>query len=203
MNTYRTSVFCLIFILLLSTPVYAHRVNIFAWIEGDRIFTQSKFNGGKRVKSGEVVVSDLKGNKLLAGKTDEMGEFNFKTPTKTALKIEILAGMGHRGEWIISAEEINGQDDPENQSSQPNESSQSTPTSSESKQNLQDNTQHNFTELEPIINRLLDKKLRPIQESLAELKTKGTSITDIIAGLGYIMGIVGIGAYFRSKQNNQ
>ena len=36
----------------------AHRVNIFAWTEGDQVVAECGFNGGNKVKQGQVVVFD-------------------------------------------------------------------------------------------------------------------------------------------------
>ena len=43
-------------ILIISTnrPVLAHKVIIFAWVEGDTVFTESKFAGGKRAVGAQV-----------------------------------------------------------------------------------------------------------------------------------------------------
>ena len=102
--------FALILLTIICTfstgPVMAHRVTIFAWVEGDKIFTESKFSGGKLVKGGEVIVYNLTGKQLLEGKTDDQGEFSFKIPKMTGMKIVLQAGMGHRGEWTIPASEL-------------------------------------------------------------------------------------------------
>jgi nickel transport protein len=87
-------------------PVDAHRVNLFAWVEGDTVYVESKFSGGKKVKTGKIIVTDLEGSELLTGTTSENGEFSFKVPKKTELKIVLVAGTGHRAEWTIPASEI-------------------------------------------------------------------------------------------------
>jgi nickel transport protein len=84
----------------------AHRVNLFAWMEGDTVYVESKFSGGKKVKAGKIVVTDPRGIELVKGTTNEEGEFSFKVPEKTDLKIVLLAGEGHRAKWIIPAAEI-------------------------------------------------------------------------------------------------
>jgi nickel transport protein len=84
----------------------AHRVNLFAWVEGDTVYVESKFSGGKKVKAGKIIVTDSQGTELLTGATDENGEFSFKVPKKTDLKIVLIAGAGHRAEWTIPASEI-------------------------------------------------------------------------------------------------
>ena len=87
-------------------PVEAHRVNLFAWVEGDMVYVESKFSGGRRVNAGKITVLDSQGTELLSGTTNEKGEFSFKVPQKTELKIVLVAGTGHRAEWSISANEI-------------------------------------------------------------------------------------------------
>jgi len=72
----------IILVILFDMPALAHKVSIFAWVEGDTVYTQSKFSKGKRVKNSSVIVFDSDGNKLLEGKTDDKGEFSFKIPKK-------------------------------------------------------------------------------------------------------------------------
>ena len=84
----------------------AHRVVVFAWVEGDTVYVESKFSGGKRVNAGKITVTDPQGKALLTGTTDENGKFSFKIPAKSDLKIVLLAGEGHRGEWTVTADEL-------------------------------------------------------------------------------------------------
>ena len=104
------SIFFLVFIICLSwilpAPGTAHRVNLFAWIEGDTIYVESKFSGGRHVNAGKITIMDSEGSELLSGMTNETGEFSFKIPKKTDLKIILDAGEGHRAEWTISAADI-------------------------------------------------------------------------------------------------
>ena len=86
--------------------VEAHRVVLFAWVENDTVYVESKFSGGKKVKAGKIIVTDPRGSELVKGTTNEEGEFSFKIPKKTDLKIVLLAGAAHRAEWTISAAEF-------------------------------------------------------------------------------------------------
>ena len=86
--------------------VDAHRVNLFAWIEGDTVYVESKFSSSRRVNKGKIIVMDPEGTQLLTGTTNENGEFSFKIPKKTELKIVLEAGTGHRAEWTIPLAEI-------------------------------------------------------------------------------------------------
>lgn len=89
-----------------AESVDAHRVNLFAWVEGDMVYVESKFSSAKPVKAGKIIVSDSGGTALLSGTTDENGKFSFKIPRKMELKIVLEAGTGHRAEWTIAASEI-------------------------------------------------------------------------------------------------
>jgi nickel transport protein len=87
-------------------PVDAHRVILFAWAENDTVYVESKFSSGKKVKAGKIIVTDPEGTELVKGTTNEIGEFSFKVPKKTDLKIVLLAGEGHRAEWTLPLAEI-------------------------------------------------------------------------------------------------
>ena len=94
------------YLWILPAPADAHRVNLFAWIEGDIVHVESKFSSGRRVNAGKITILDSEGSELLSGMTNENGEFSFKIPKKTDLKIILEAGEGHRAEWTIGAADI-------------------------------------------------------------------------------------------------
>ncbi len=180
--------------LLWPGAAAAHRVNLFAWVEGDTVHTESKFSGGKRVNGGEIVVYDLKGKQLLSGKTDAEGEFSFKIPEKVGMKIVIQAGMGHRGEWTIPASEMASTgEEPEPTVSRKTSQEASKPGIEESPAGLD--------QIRGVLEQSLDRKLNPIVKMLAESRDKGPTISDILGGIGYILGLMGLAAYlhFRRK----
>ncbi|MFQ5842197.1 MAG: hypothetical protein ACE5I8_07145 [Thermodesulfobacteriota bacterium] len=106
----RTSWSCLIFltlvILAVASNALAHRVVLFAYGEGDMVFTESYFSDGKRCQNSRIEVFDTFGNKLLEGKTDKSGEFSFKRPKPVDLRIVLTASMGHKDEYAIPAGEL-------------------------------------------------------------------------------------------------
>jgi nickel transport protein len=46
----------------------AHKVTIFAWVQGDRVYTESKFSGGRKAVNAGVEVLNADGERLLEGK---------------------------------------------------------------------------------------------------------------------------------------
>jgi len=181
--------------LLWPASAVAHRVNIFAWVDGDTVYTRSKFSGGKLVKEGDVVVYDLNGKQLLSGKTDAQGEFSFEIPEKTGMKIVIQAGTGHRGEWTIPVDEIEGLSQSKTTSVPPVESVSVTPEKQTAVSPM------NLDEIRQVVEKSLDQKLKPVLNILVESQQSGPTLRDILGGIGYILGLMGLGAYihFRRK----
>ena len=187
----------MIFASFAACDAHAHRVTIFAWVDGDTIHTQSKFSGGKRVHNGEINVFDLDGDLLLKGTTDKNGEFSFKVPKNTSLKIELIAGMGHQNEWIVPVEEIGTiKQDSSMVSDQPEDSN----SVLETKTKASIPVGLTGEELEQVVEQAVEKKLKPVMQILSDLSDPGPGISDILGGIGYIIGLVGIGAYFKNRK---
>ena len=95
------------FLLLCTTNLaLAHKVSVFAYVEGTTVFTESYFPDGKVVESGLIEVFDKNNTKLLEGKTDNKGLFHFPLPKKEDLTIVINASMGHKNSFLLKASEM-------------------------------------------------------------------------------------------------
>ena len=101
----RSMLLCLL-PLLTAVPVWAHKVTVFAYVEGDKVFTESYFPDGKKVEGGTVQVLDAKGVPLVQGTTDSQGQFVFPLPKKGNLTIVLDAGMGHKNSYLLSESEM-------------------------------------------------------------------------------------------------
>ena len=167
-------------------PALAHKVMIFAWVEGDTVFTESKFSGGKKAINAPVVIFDKDGKKLLEGKTDNKGEFSFKIPKVTDLRIVLNAAMGHKAEWTLPESEIRESGDIVEKKSADETSGQIAVGLSKE-------------EVRKIVEDSLDKKLRPIVRMITESKNTKPSLTEIIGGMGYIFGLMGVALYFKNR----
>jgi len=189
-----------VILLLTAGPATAHRVTVFAWVEGDMVHVESKFAGGKRVKDGKVTVFDLQGNPLLEGRTDAQGKFSFEAPQKRALKIILGAGMGHRAEWIVSSEEIQGAS-LEKEGPAPVQKTGGTGPKKGAAGPIS-TTADAPDKIELVVEKALDKKLAPIMKMLSESKEKRVSLKDILGGIGYILGLMGVAAYFHYRRRS-
>jgi len=190
-----------VFIFILAVPIDAHNVNIFAWVDGDRVYTESKFSGGRKAKNATVEVYDNQGNKLLEGKTDENGAFAFTIPQKTSLKVVLIAGMGHRSEWTLPLDEI-----APGMSQRPALDMRAEiepPQISESPQPMMPPSGPSAEEIQSVVEKALDQKLRPLIKLMVESRKQGPSVSDIFGGIGYIAGLVGVAVYFNSRKKKK
>ena len=94
------------FVLLLCGPALAHKVNLFAYAEGGKIYTESYFPDGKPVDGGKVMVYDSQDQLILEGVTDKEGFFNFEIPKIDDLNIVINATMGHKNSFKLKKSEV-------------------------------------------------------------------------------------------------
>lgn len=200
----RTRIFlpALLCAFFLMTPMAgAHKVYLFAWVEGDTVYTDSYFSKSKKIADGKIEVFGAEGEKLLEGKTDENGAFSFKVPKKTDLRIVLEATMGHKTEFLVTADELGGVSaeagDPtaiELPAETPEEAPASSPPAAGGIERA---------ELKKILDETLEARLKPISRAVARLEEeRGPSTTDILGGLGYILGLMGVALYFKSRKRD-
>ena len=187
---YLILIFIFLIIMMINIPALAHKVIIFAYVEGDRVYTESYFSDGKKCIDSKIEVFDNQGNKLLEGLTDGEGEFSFEVPPEDGdLKIVLTAGMGHRAEYSISADELRGAAGLIKEEPEESVSVISPETSSV-----------DLKEIQSLIENALDEKLKPIMREIKKSQEDKISPTEIIGGIGYIIGFFGILAYFLSRK---
>ncbi|MDI6890136.1 MAG: hypothetical protein QMC83_04245 [Thermodesulfovibrionales bacterium] len=183
-------------------------MNIYAYVEDGMVHSESYFSDGTKCKNSMVEVFDEKnGTKLIEGKTDENGNFSFKISKATALKLVLHASMGHQADYILSEDEVReamGQkagktEIKEEQKSQGPEAPRLKKT--EQTPPIKIFKSPDLSEVEAIVERVTDRKLQPVMRMLVKLQenTEKPGITEIIGGIGYIIGILGILAYLKAR----
>jgi nickel transport protein len=179
-------------LVMQGTAVWAHKVYLYAWVEGKVVHTESYFGGKKKAIGGTITVYDLSGEKLLEGKGDENGEFSFPVPRETDLRIVLDATMGHKAEYLLKAEEFSGAGSAPDQPSAQESHGAGERGPAESVR---------AGEIRKVLEEVVDEKLKPIARALGEMKReKGPGMTEILGGVGYILGLMGLVAYFRSRK---
>lgn len=193
----------LIFMALLNvSTALAHGVSIFAWIQGETVHTQSKFMGGKRPNQALIEVFDETGNLLLNGKTDTQGLFSFKAPKISDMQIVLTAGMGHRAVWTLSKDDFQEAVVDADIHRRIRTITPGKPVESNMKtQNIDGSTENGLSaaEVMDLVEPILDRKLKPLMDKIIALDENRISLSDILGGVGYIVGLVGLAAYMRYR----
>ena len=104
--SWRYSVILAAVVLLFAGTAMAHKVNLFAYVEDGKIYTESYFPDGRPVENGKVKVYDSNENLLLEGVTDKEGLFSFDIPKIDDLTIVLDATMGHKNSFKLKKAEV-------------------------------------------------------------------------------------------------
>ncbi|MBF0227232.1 MAG: carboxypeptidase regulatory-like domain-containing protein [Desulfobacterales bacterium] len=94
-------------IFIFGTSVaYAHKVNVFAYVQSGMIYTESYFPDGSPVSDGTIEIYDSSKNMLITGKTDKEGLFSCKIIKQDDLTIVINASMGHKSSFKLKKSDL-------------------------------------------------------------------------------------------------
>ena len=192
------SVLAILFILpaiFFPIDVLAHTLRVFAWASGNTVSIESGLSGSRQLVKGKVVVENSKTNDIIIeGITNPDGVFSFSLPQtllKKPVDLRIIASTedGHRAEWLLKEDEYGLSQKDEQRFSN---------------QSSFDNGQETLSteELTNVLDKLLEKKLAPLRRQLAQANEEKIHFRDIIGGIGYIIGLAGLTAWFKRDKNN-
>ncbi len=202
---------CVLALLATAAPAQAHRVNIFAWVEGDVVHAEATFAGGKKpaMDSPVDVLDAATGIKYLETRTDRAGTLSFTVPraaseARADLRLVLHASMGHQAEWIVQASEYLGaQAAPLPASVASGAQTAAAPSAPGSGPGIVvDDALSRLVEqaVSRAVGRAVETHVAPIKRMLAEQSQAGPTLADIVGGLGWIAGLVGVGAWMRSRR---
>lgn len=192
----------------MTSASFAHKISVFADVDNGKVNIMGYFSDGTPCKDSQVKVFDAKtGKLLLTGKTDKEGNFSFKPPKITDLKVVVNAELGHRAETIIPASELSASgtsDTSEETATETNQTTVSDEQTAESQQSPGMNISKEELQkiVETAVNRAIERELKPLHQELLDIEMALTkpSIAEIFGGIGWIFGLFGTAAYFYSRK---
>ncbi len=197
-------VYFFVIFLMQATLSSAHRIDVFCYVEEGYIKCSSKFSTGSPVVKGTYKVF-AKDKLIFEGKGDKEGHFKYKIPEEILknpvdLKIVCRAEMGHKNFWIVKKEEYSNIEETKKEDSDLMEEDDDTFFSEEENQGKA-TCSINYNKIRDIIEnsvqKTVEKELAPIRFDIAKLSTPKVDFRDILGGIGYILGIMGIILYFK------
>jgi nickel transport protein len=185
---------------LFSGQSSAHSVHIFAWADGERICSESYFSKSNRVRDGEALMADAQGRILAQSRTDEQGLACFPLPDKARdLTFTILAGPGHKGEFLLRAADLAASFPP----SAPSPDSPSPAAAPETALTRSPSSSREDEEarLRLLVSRELQRQLAPVLQTLAEIKeSKDPGLSEILGGIGWILGVAALAQWIALRR---
>ena len=183
-----------------SSIAYAHKVNVFAYAEGDQVYIQGYFSDGTKAKNSDVTVYTQDGHEFAKGQTNENGEFAFPTRGKTqALRIVLNAGMGHQASYDIPTDEM--ADVPAAMDADPVDAAnpQATQAGADRVHGSNSESRASAQPSEAMVRKAVAEGVLPLAREISELKER-RGFSDIVGGIGLILGILGVFAYIKARQ---
>jgi nickel transport protein len=182
-------------VFLIAAPASAHKVSVFGYTENGMLLGEAYFPGGGKAKGSKIELIGPKGKLLATTQTDNQGAFKLELPKAEApLKLMVTAGMGHKGEYVLTAQDLGqgqkGQESVTDGSKTTSQASKSAPIAAVNEDKLQS-----------AIEKALEKKLAPLKAQIAKMQAeRAIGVSDVIGGLGYILGLLGLAAYMKSRK---
>lgn len=214
--------------MLWAGVALAHKVNVFAVAEGSAVSGEGYFSGGAKAQNVPVEIHDASGAVVAQGVTEKDGTFKILLPSQISppLKIVLKAGDGHQNDFTLTAKDL-GQGAPAPApaasaqapvaapaSSSSGTATPSAPSATGAGQSFASAASGPSAPspldearlaalIEAAVSKAVDEKLTPLKLQLARMAEEDQSarMRDIIGGLGWIIGLVGIAAWFKRPKN--
>lgn len=172
-------------LMALAAPASAHKMKVFADVEGDTVSGYAYFSPGGRAQRVGFVVTTGDGAPVLSGTTDEQGQFSFQAGARVDYLITIDGGDGHVATTRVMAADL-----PE-----------AAPTVAVPAQRQNPNAADDDG-LRAFIDRSVARQIRPLREQLDAYQEK-IWWHDVIGGLGYILGLGGLAFGLSSRRERR
>ncbi len=196
-------------LLLFQEAVYAHGIRVFAYTSGPDIVVEGKFSSGRATINSKVkVFSDKSGKLLVEGRTGKDGVFTFarpRTDPDEGLKIVLVAGEGHQARWTMTPEDLNEEPmvaEPapaaaETPSGKPVPAAAAVPTMATGASPAR---AIDTGALGDLVRRSVAREIAPLKKMMMEEMNRGPSMTEIIGGIGWLVGIGGLLAAYAAQK---
>jgi nickel transport protein len=197
----RSRAFLLLLALLAApAPAAAHKLNVFAHVEGTSIRGNAYFRGGGKAQNASVVALDPAGKELGRTTTDAQGDFTLEARADCDYRLVVDAGDGHGGEYTVPAAEL-PKGLPHWESSAANAEK---PTAAASSPLAAETSDSSTAADDPLAAKIdaLNKQVVQLRQEIHDSDDR-LRLRDLLGGLGYILGLTGAAFYFLGSRRNR
>lgn len=193
--------FCVLF---LYSYGFAHKVNLFVFREGEKISGEGYFANGAPCMKCAIEVYTLKGKKIAQTTTDEKGRFEVRIKEKEPLLVRLIAGEGHLAEEKLegSTEVASNDKTKENTTKKEKVEIQNKKDVDNIKTTTSKSVEMDKEMIKVVVKEVLSEELSSFKGNFLELKKDLNRVRfqDIIGGIGYIIGVLGLLAMLKARK---
>lgn len=214
--------------VLLPVAALAHKVSVFAYVDGPNLVIDAFYSKSNKVNGGKITVkSAATGEVYQQATTDENGALTLPVPAKAIaakadLRVLLVAGEGHQNDVLVHASEYAGLTAPAAAAPAAAPAAATTGTKPAPKLSAAPSSpaaspaaapsaapaaQLDEATLTRIVNQAVEQavesRMAPVKRLLLESAQKGPGPTEIIGGIGYIVGLFGLAAFFSARRKNK
>ncbi|HIJ64324.1 MAG TPA: hypothetical protein HPP77_00115 [Candidatus Hydrogenedentes bacterium] len=195
-------------LVLLAAPAQAHKIKIFAAVEGPAVSGYVYFPGGGRARDTAIEILDPNGNKIGETKTNDAGEFSFQPRYKCDHVLVCSTPDGHQAQWTVGADEL-PEELPPLHASQPGADPLPPPDATAAPGPPQSETpgaSATPAEIEQAVADAVAKEIAPLRAQVTKLRQEleryrgQIRLHDVLGGIGYILGLAGLIAYLHTRR---
>jgi nickel transport protein len=186
------SVGMLIATLLTATPAAAHQIHLFANTKGAEIQGELYARGGQPIRDARVRAISPSGETLGETTTDAQGKFTLVAGSRCDHRLVADSGDGHETEYTVPAGELPESLPP--YAAPPQPETVAPPSSPKSEPA---DIPSSSAQLESLHNQVVQ-----LRRQLDGYEQK-IRLHDILGGIGYILGLMGVGGYFLAARRRK
>ena len=189
---------------LVTCPVaQAHKLILFASVKGDTVEGTAYFPGGGKLKNTSVHVTGPEEQELGNTWTDDNGKFSFQPRMRCDHTFTAETPTGHRTTYTVRAEELprnlpgaSEVEGPDSSGDIPAGEDTAKKTSSNRERGVgaQEKPEDIRRVVDEVVGRHVDSLRRELREHREEVRFR-----DILGGIGYIFGIMGLVLYLKNR----
>lgn len=198
----RVHVLALAFLIAagLLPAAHAHALDLFVSTDGSLIEGMAYFSDGGRPRGAlaELVVD---GEIVATTQTDTDGRFTFDLPSGSAdVRVSVDVGDGHRASWQLRSDQLPRGPQPEpigaadttDAAAAPQPGADTYPERPASDAEL-------ATAIAEAVDERITQQLAGLREEFA-LDSRRRRVSDVLGGLGYILGLMGLATYLLRRK---
>jgi nickel transport protein len=169
--------------LIVATPALAHRLKLFATLEGGTISGYAFFVGSGRAQGAAISVKDASGKDVATLTTDKAGGYSWKSPAPQTYLLTATTGDGHVADVTVDGARFGT----------------ALATKEDKAEDAPPESGVTQAQIERAVDAAVARQMRPLLEAYEAAEGR-TRFNDIMGGIGMIVGLAGLALWGSARR---